>query len=84
MRSKVLLLALKYMFKVFVTITVSISMFLFIAFLIGQIADDKELGFIICFGTLALVGVFVTCYDIAKHKIDNENRDLMEQIARKQ
>ena len=84
MRSKVLLLALKYMFTVFLTITISISMFLSIAFVVGQIADDKELGFIICFGSLALVGMFITCYDIAKHKIDNKNRDLMEQIARKQ
>ena len=51
---------------------------------VRELTGDTELGFIIVFGLMALVGAFATCYDMAKSKVDNENRDLMEQLARKQ
>ena len=51
---------------------------------VREFTGDTELGFIIVFGLMGLVGAFVTCYDMAKSKVDNENRDLMEQLARKQ
>ena len=55
-----------------------------IVILVRELTGDTELGFIIVFGLMGLGGAFATCYDMAKSKIDNENRDLMEQIARKQ
>ena len=51
---------------------------------VREFTGDTELGFIIVFGLMGLVGAFATCYDMAKSKVDNENRDLMEQLARKQ
>jgi len=84
MRSKVILLALKYMVKMFLTTTLSIGLFLLVGFKIGELVNDPELGFIICFGTLAFFGIFATCYDVAKNKLDYENRELLEKIARKQ
>ena len=52
--------------------------------LVREFTGDTELGFIVVFGLMGLVGAFATCYDMAKSKVDNENRDLMEQLARKQ
>ena len=51
---------------------------------VREFTGDTELGFIIVFGLMGLVGAFATCYDMAKSKVDNENRNLMEQLARKQ
>lgn len=52
--------------------------------IVKELTGDTELGFIIVFGLMGLGGAFATCYDMAKSKVDNENRDLMEQLARKQ
>ena len=84
MRAKVILLALKYMAK-FVLSMATLAMVIFTTvYVVRALTGDTELGFIIVFGLMGLVGAFVTCYDMAKSKVDNENRDLMEQLARKQ
>jgi hypothetical protein len=84
MRAKVILLALKYMAK-FVLLIGAVSAAIFTTVIVvRELTGDTELGFIIVFGLMALVGAFATCYDMAKSKVDNENRDLMEQLARKQ
>jgi hypothetical protein len=84
MRTKVILLALKYMAK-FVLSMATLAMVIFTTvYVVRALTGDTELGFIIVFGLMGLVGAFVTCYDMAKSKVDNENRDLMEQLARKQ
>lgn len=84
MRIKVILLALKYMAKFVLSIGAMSAAIFAIVILVRELTGDTELGFIIVFGLMGLGGAFATCYDIAKSKIDNENRDLMEQIARKQ
>ena len=84
MRAKVILLALKYMAKFVLSIAAMATAIFVIVILVKEFTGDTELGFIIVFGLMGLGGAFATCYDIAKNKVDNENRDLMEQLARKQ
>jgi hypothetical protein len=84
MRTKVILLALKYMAKFVLSIAAMATVIFTTVYIVREFTGDTELGFIIVFALMGLVGAFVTCYDMAKNKVDNENRDLMEQLARKQ
>jgi len=84
MRAKVILLALKYMAKFVLSIAAMSTAIFITVVIVKELTGDTELGFIIVFGLMGLGGAFATCYDMAKSKVDNENRDLMEQLARKQ
>ena len=84
MRAKVILLALKYMAKFVLSIAAMATVIFTTVILVREFTGDTELGCIIVFGLMGLGGAFATCYDMAKSKVDNENRDLMEQLARKQ
>jgi hypothetical protein len=84
MRAKVVLLALKYMAKFVLSIAAMATAIFVTVAVVKELTGDTELGFIIVFGLMGLGGAFATCYDMAKSKVDNENRELMEQLARKQ
>jgi peptidoglycan biosynthesis protein MviN/MurJ (putative lipid II flippase) len=84
MRAKVILLALRYMAKFVLSVAAMATAIFITVAVIKGFTGDTELGFIVVFALMGLVGAFATCYDIAKNKVDNENRDLMEQLARKQ
>ena len=84
MRTKVIMLASKYMIKAMLSITLFVGTCFLFTHLIGKLTDDKELAFIVYLGLLALTGLFAVCYDMAKNKIDRENNDLKLQLSRKQ
>jgi hypothetical protein len=84
MRLKVFLLTLKYMGRVVLGILLMMATIGATVFVIKELTGDTEFGFIVFFAVLGLGGLLTTCYDMAKSKVDNENRDLMEQLARKQ
>jgi hypothetical protein len=84
MRPKVLLLALRLMSKFLLILFLSVVAFLFVCYIVGQIVNDGYLAAIICFGILSLLALVASFYDIAKYKIDMENRDLMKKLSKDQ
>jgi hypothetical protein len=71
------------MFKAFLWIGIVSFIFSSITYLGGRILDNKEDGLMLGFASFAILGIAAICYDMAKSKVEDENRKLMNQLIGK-
>lgn len=80
MRTKVISLTIKYIARAFGFIFLTTGIFYLAFYLLNWFLNDPGLASIFFFAILFLFGICYSCYDMAKQKIDMENRDLLRQL----